>query len=396
MQLTAATTTILLLCASVASAATPTASISFAVPTYTNPVTWVKTKYNMGKMSRALSVSNRQEYGRLYDPSNDWTVYRDGGGSCTLNNRTFYVFCDTTGYKASGALGGFATSSLSVVEDFSNPTLLKDASLSSSVGYFSPIPFTTTEASYSNSKRYAFWTYTNCVQLSETSAAHFFNVQKYSSSSSNSYVGNTIANYAIDTTANKISITRDTKIAFNTSTYNYGGFANLVVNGAVYLYALDKTYSSNYDVHVASVPVAKFGDSSYYQYWDASTSTWSYTAPQPTARRQSSAAIKGTEPFSSGSMYYSEYHNQYFLVFFNNWVDSTFRAITAPTPLGPWNVTNTVIWKTTPGKSYNYGGVAHPVYDQTPGSTVGQYIDVHWSYQDTNGTYPKIGRIDFT
>ncbi|KAK7202370.1 hypothetical protein BZA70DRAFT_292336 [Myxozyma melibiosi] len=381
--------------ASFAAAATPTASTSFSVPTYTNPVTWVKTKYNMGSMSRALKVSSTTELGQLYDPSNAWSIYRDDGGSCTLNNRTFFVFADTSGYKANGDFAGFATTSMGMVEDFDEPNILKDFTLSDSVGYFSPIPFTTTEASYSNSKRYAFWTYTNCVQLSGTTAAHFFNVQKFKSSSSSSYYGNTVARYSINSSTNKMTVTRQNEYAFSTSTYPYGSFANLVVNGVVYLYAIDKTYSSNYDIHVASVPVASFDDSTAYQYWNASSKTWSYTQPQPTQREKSSAVIQGTEPFSSGSMYYSEYHNQYFLVYFNNWVDSKFYAITAPTPLGPWNVTNSLLWATTKGDSYNYGGNAHPIFNQEPGELVGQSIGVHWAYQDSNGTYPKMGKINF-
>ncbi|KAK7207538.1 hypothetical protein BZA70DRAFT_264902 [Myxozyma melibiosi] len=394
VQVLAATT----LSTSTTTTTTATASTQYAVPTYSNPVVWASPKYNVGSMSRAISVSSKTEYGQMVDPDNTYTIYRDGGGSCTLYNRTFFIFDDTTGYKTSGALGGFATNSIAMARDFSDPTSLKDFSMSDSVGYFLPIPMTTAEATASKvtSKRYAFWTYTNCVQLSETSAAHFFLVNKYSSSTSDTFLGNTVAQLSINPTTNVMSAVRYTEFAFDNTTYPYGSFASMVVNGVAYLYGLDATYSSSYDVHVASVPVGRFWDSSKYQYWDASTSTWSYTQPIPTARRQSSAAIQGTMPFSSGTVFYSEYHNQYLLIFFNRWIDSTFRVITAPTPLGPWNITNSVLWKTTSGASYNYGGVAHPVYGSSDGSTIGQSLKVHFSYQDDDGTtYPKIGQITF-
>ncbi|KAK7204878.1 hypothetical protein BZA70DRAFT_187333 [Myxozyma melibiosi] len=390
----------ILFAARAAVAATATASTSFSVPTYTNPVRWSSQKYNVGAMSRAISVKGKEEYGALVDPSNTYQIYRDGGGSCTLNNRTFFVFDDTTAYTSatSGKLAGFASNSMGMVRDFDDPTALYDYTMSNSVGYFQPIPMSTAEATASKktSTRYAFWTYTNCVQLSETSAAHFFHVKKYSSSSSSYVLGNTVAKYQIDSTSNIMGVKRWTQLAFANTTYAYGSFASMVVNHVVYLYALDSKYSSSYDVHVASVPADDFWDSSAYKYWDASTSTWSSDQPVPTARRKSSAVIQGTMPFSSGTVFYSEFHNQYLLIFFNGWVDSKFRVITAPTPLGPWNVTNTVIWETSPGKSYNYGGVAHPVFGAQEGATIGQKVRVHFSYQDKNGTtYPKVGRITF-
>ncbi|KAK9380055.1 uncharacterized protein V2V93DRAFT_336589 [Kockiozyma suomiensis] len=380
------------------SSSTACASTSYAIPTDSNPVGWAKTKYNMGSMSRSISVKSRTEYGRMYDPDNTYSIYRDGGGSCTLNNRTFFVFDDTTAYRPDGSFGGFTSNSIAMVRDFDNPTELRDFSVSNTISDFEPIPRTAEETLTSKtlSKRYVLWTYTNCVQLGESAAAYFFALRKHSSSSSSYVLGNTAAKMQIDTSKNNLNVQRDTQLAFPAASYPYGSFANVVVNGVAYLYGLDSTYSNSYDVHVASVPVSKFWDTTKYQYWDASTSTWSYTVPVPTVRRQSSAAIQGTEPFSSGTIFYSEYHNQYLLIFFNSWVDSTFRVLTSPTPLGPWNVTNSVVWKTTPGRSYNYGGVAHPVYGSTPGATIGQKIGLHWSYQDEDGTtYPKFGSVTF-
>ncbi|KAK9489536.1 hypothetical protein V1508DRAFT_400744 [Lipomyces doorenjongii] len=65
--------------------------------------------------------------------------------------------------------------------------------------------------------------------------------------------------------------------------------------------------------------------------------------------------ISNSMPFSSGNSYYSKYHNQYSLAFFNNWIDNTFRVLSAPTPAGPWTTDNKVLYETAQGESYNYG-----------------------------------------
>ncbi|KAK9478566.1 hypothetical protein V1514DRAFT_330436 [Lipomyces japonicus] len=373
-------------------------STSYPVPSYLTPFIPTTPKYNQGNFKNSYKVKQVLDYGRLTDWNNPWEVYRDGGGSCSFGNRTFWLFCDTLAYTKAGKFAGGASNSLAVARDFSHAGWLKDATIGNGVGYFPAIPFTSEEIGYMHSvtQRYALWTYTNCIPMSETTAAHFFLVFKFDTAYSSVEYGNTLALYSLDEDTNEITVSRPSQYWFPNSTYAYGSFANVVVNGVAYMYALDVQYSGKYDVHLASVPVGRVGQKEHYRYYDAGNKTWSYEQPVPTERRQSAAAIQGTEPFSSGTVYYSEYHNAYLLIFFNNWVDSTFRIISAPTPVGPWNITNSVLFRSEPGPNgYNYGGLATPVYYEESGKVAGQSVMLSYSYQDVNGTYPRALKLTF-
>ncbi|KAK9481747.1 hypothetical protein V1527DRAFT_478684 [Lipomyces starkeyi] len=373
-------------------AQTPVASQSFPIPSIVNP--WVPTNpgYYASPVEKPFTVSQVVNWGRMNDTTQVYNVYRDGGGSCSLYNRTFWVYCDSTAYsKTTGQIVGAASNSMTLAVDFNQPNKLKDFTLIPSTGWAPAIPFTSYEASFSGNTglRYALWTYTNCVQLTETRAMHFFKVQKFSNPYTSTYYGNTMAIYTMDPVNNVITIERPQQYWYQNTTYGYGSFASVVVNGVAYLYGIDATYSSNYDIHLAKVPVGHETSMSYYRYYDAAAHGYSYTMPVPTARRQSAAVIQGTEPFSTGTVFWSDYHNAYLLVFFNNWVDSTFRVLSAPSPAGPWNVSNTMLYKSTPGsRGFNYGGNASPNYYQQPGQIAGKELLLQYSYQNTTHTYP--------
>ncbi|KAK9354811.1 hypothetical protein V1523DRAFT_424714 [Lipomyces doorenjongii] len=186
-------------------------------------------------------------------------------------------------------------------------------------------------------KRYAMWTYTNYLQASSNRAVQFFNLRKYNSIWSASDLGNTTVTLEFDPDTEMLTVTRDQQVTFPPTTYAYGSFASIVGNGVAFLYGLDTTYSNKMDVHVARVSFNHISDYKKYQYYDASTKSWSFTQPLPTARRPSAAVTSNWMPYSTGSMFYSEYHNAYLLVYyFSNWADSTFGVSYAPSPVGPW------------------------------------------------------------
>ncbi|KAK9458405.1 hypothetical protein V1511DRAFT_523736 [Dipodascopsis uninucleata] len=378
--------------------ADPVASTSRAIPTYLTPFNQTTPPTHAGTPVNTEFNTSGINWGKLTDWSFAYNIYRDGGGSCSLSNTTFWFFDDTSVYDGRGNLIGFASNSLAVAETYSHPGWLKDIT-ATKPGDFSPaIPFTSAESSVagSPSKRYALWTYTNCIPVSSTKAVHFWLVNKYSSKSSASTFGNTAAVYQLDPTSNTLSITRNSQLSFNSSTYAYGSFANTVVNGVAYLYAVDNLYGGRYDIHVASVPVVYADDPTKYQYWDNGAQKWSSTVPIPTARRTSAAVISNSYTFSTGTIYYSTYHNSYIMLYMSNWADSAFRVLYAPSPLGPWVKSNKVVYQGIPGpKGYNYGGIAHPNYYQTGNNVQGQKLMLHYSYQDSNGTYPMAYELIF-
>ncbi|KAK9464218.1 uncharacterized protein V1516DRAFT_113655 [Lipomyces oligophaga] len=378
-------------------AVTYVASTTYPIPTALNPVKQYTVPYNAGTMSRSVSVKATTVLGPITDPSNGYSVFRDNGGSCTLGNRTFFTFADANAYVG-GTWKTFKSAQSSFVTDFDTPEDMEDYTMSTESGAFQAIPFTSAESAVSGSpsKRIAMWTWTNCIPLSSKKAMHFYSVQQFTTSSHSYSLGNTMAVYTLTSTTDPtIDITRASQIFFPNTTYGYGTFASVVVNDTIYLYGVDSLYSGNYDVHVARVSKTAASDITSYQYYDAGTATWGSTMPVPTARRQSAATVKGNMPFSTGTVYYSEYHNQYLMVFFNNWIDNKLRYNTAPTPLGPWTTSNQVLWVTPSGASYNYRAVAHPLIYASPGSTIGQKIAVHYSYQNGTFTYPMMGTVEF-
>ncbi|KAK9321886.1 hypothetical protein V1517DRAFT_353424 [Lipomyces orientalis] len=324
---------------------TPAASASYALPSFLTPVrpapnpSYGVTPINTDFEVESVDILDKQE-----DPDNPLTIYRDGGGSCNIGNRTLWLFCDTLGYQ-NDTFKAMTDNSLSVARSFDDPSLLSDATSNSltSYGWQPAVPFTDDEYPWRNwpSKRYAMWTYTNCLQINDNLAVHFFNLYKYSSIYSASSLGNTMVTLNFDPDADMLTVTRNMQVTFPPSTYQYGSFASMVVNGVAFLYALDSTYSGKKDIHVARVATNSLSQFDKYQYYDASTKTWSYTQPAPTERRQSAAVISNWMPYSTGSMFYSEYHNAYLLVYFSNWADSTFRVSYAPTPVGPIPITRT-------------------------------------------------------
>ncbi|KAK9448435.1 uncharacterized protein V1518DRAFT_428210 [Limtongia smithiae] len=397
---------LVLLCAvsSAAAATTTTTSATavssvFAIPSLLTPYVATTPKLEVSPESGSFSVKSVSNYGEMAYYASTWTIYRDGGGSCTLNNRTLWLFNDANAYTVSGdVFAGAATNSMSIATSFDHPGSLKDLTISSAVGYFPATPWWGTEESQyatSPSHRYALWTYSNCVQLSSTSAAHFFLVNKFSSVTSSKQYGNTMVLYSMNESTGKITVTRPMQYAFQNTSYPYGSFANVVVNGYAYLFGLDRLYSTNLDVHLAQVYTGYISNLAKYRYWNAETKAYETTLPVPTARRKAAAVIQSSIAFSTGSLFFSEYHNAFVLIYFSSYEDSTFRLIRSPSPLGPWNTTSVTLYKTTIGVGYNYGGLAHPQYFQSIAGIAGKSVMLHYSYQSASGTYPKAMTLTF-
>ncbi|KAK9481783.1 hypothetical protein V1527DRAFT_478541 [Lipomyces starkeyi] len=380
--------------------ATPAASVSYAIPSYLTPVRPAPNPsyYVWPANNTDFVVESLEDFGKQEDPDNPLTIYRDGGGSCNIGNRTIWFFCDTLGYD-NGTFKAMTDNSLSVAQSFDDPSLLADATSNSlySYGWQPAVPYTGEEYPWRNwpSQRFTLWTYTNCIQTTNTQAVQFFHVYKSNSYTSTSNWGNTMAILNLDPNTNMLTISRNEQVTFPNTTYSYGSFASMVVNGVAFLYALDNTYSGGKDVHVARVATWQITQYNKYQYYDASTKTWSYTRPQPTARRQSAAIMSNWIPYSTGSMFYSEYHNAYLLIYFDNWADSTFKVSYAPSPVGPWTTDNKVLYTLPQGpRGYDYAGVPHVQYYQNDGPS-GKAILLHYSYQDTTYTYTRAAKLTF-
>ncbi|KAK9461935.1 uncharacterized protein V1516DRAFT_663643 [Lipomyces oligophaga] len=140
-----------------------------------------------------------------------------------------------------------------------------------------------------------------------------------------------------------------------TGQYLWGKFAAMKVEDYIYLYALDvSVYSNSTDLMVARAPVDDVMDSSSWSYYSASTDTWLTTAPTATESRKDTLAIyslpsdikfaAGTENNAGGSVFYSEYHDAYLMIFVAS--DDTTKYIIeyAPSPVGPWSTDRHVLY----------------------------------------------------
>ncbi|KAK9327639.1 hypothetical protein V1520DRAFT_299032, partial [Lipomyces starkeyi] len=376
----------------------PAASTTYPLPSVLTPARATDPQFSQSPLQHSsFSVNSMVEYGKMEDPLNSYILYRDGGGSCPIANRTLFFFCDTLAYQETGGTFVGATSnSVSLATNFSLPNILMDVSCTPATGINPAIPFTSAEAVLAGhpSSRYALWTFTNCVPTGDNSSVHFWEVVKFTSTLSYYTKGNTMAQYSLNTTSNNFTVTRASQITFAPPTYMYGTFANVVVDGVAYLYGLDISYSRN-DVHLAMAPVSTITDLSTWEYYNASSQTWNSTMPVPTQREQSAAVIQNSIPFSTGTIFFSEYHNAFLLVFFDNYADSKYQVLSAPSPVGPWTTTNKVIWALTPGPGgFSYGGLAHSFYYTNDGPA-GKSLMLHYSYRNTSATYAVANKLTF-
>ncbi|KAK9357941.1 hypothetical protein V1504DRAFT_442521 [Lipomyces starkeyi] len=324
----------------------PAASTTYPLPSILTPARATDPQFSQSPLQHSsFSVNSTVEYGKMEDPSNLYILYRDGGGSCPITNRTLWFFCDTLAYRETdGTCVGAASNSVSLATNFSLPNILMDASCTPATGFNPAIPFTSAEAAL---------------------AGHP-SIVKFTSTSTYYTKGNTMAQYSLNTTSNNFTVTRASQITFAPPTYMYGTFANVVVDGVAYLYGLD-----------------------------ISSQTWNSTMPVPTQREQSAAVIQNSIPFSTGTIFFSEYHNAFLLVFFDNYADSKYQVLSAPSPVGPWATTNTVIWALTPGPGgFSYGGLAHSFYYTNDGSA-GKSLMLHYSYRNTSATYAVANKLTF-
>ncbi|KAK9383597.1 uncharacterized protein V2V93DRAFT_362243 [Kockiozyma suomiensis] len=352
--------------------------------------------YNLGGDCNhdRLKVKQHDPHGRICDPSSPWDIHRDLPTVCPIGHYFFWFFSDTFAYKSDGSFVGAASNSVVVSRNANDPSSVQEISIENDGTVSVAIPWTDAEKKVQyEDDRYALWAFGPCIPIDGTHSSQVWSVVKFTNSSYSETIGYTIADYSIED--GSLVVSRREVMTFSSTSYAYGAFASLLVNGVVYMYALDTKHSGKYDVHLASAPRATLYDQSTWSYYDGSTDSWTSTPPDSSQRNQDKAVLTGAMPFSTGSMFYSDYHNAYVLVYFTNWADSKFYAITASSPSGPWDTTATLLFETEYGENgYNYGGQAAPVIES--GVTLGQKIVVSYTYQDSNSNwYGKTETVEF-
>ncbi|KAK9452846.1 hypothetical protein V1511DRAFT_118274 [Dipodascopsis uninucleata] len=378
---------------------TSTASTAYAIPSIINNYgETVATALDVGTaVNTNFKVYETLDFGDLNDWSNGYSVYRGAGGLCSLSGRNFWFFGQTTVVnKATGNTVASVDTSGTISTTFEHAWTL-DFTSNLTTGIFNPIPYTLAEqdANTDASSKVVLSSHSNCVQISATEAVGFWKREHYIDLISKETDGNTLAYYTLDTNSNKLSVVRDSELFFDTKGYQYGSFANVVVNGVAYLYAIDVN-NGYWDLHVASVPVSTIRDITTYTYYDASSGEWSTSRPLCSGRRENAAVATYWLGFRSGSIFYSAYHNAFLLIFFANFQDNKFRLMYSSTPMGPWSEPVEIYWSSS-GSLLNDHGIATQIYyDNTyTAQPCGKEILLTYSYFYFEQEFAKAIKLKF-
>ncbi|KAK9481482.1 hypothetical protein V1527DRAFT_455965 [Lipomyces starkeyi] len=253
--------------------------------------------------------------------------------------------------------------------DFSHPSWIRGLSPRPESSW-PAIPLTPSEqfVSATYKKTYQFDTSAHCSLISGTSAVQFWNAWSYSAGTYNCYSpsGSFLAIHTLDSATNKLTISRPGPV-----------YQKL---RKTYLYAWDVYYPPSddmggehdpggyhRDIHVAVAPTSTIADKSTWKYYDNRTRTFSSTEPLPTTRRSSAAIIILNDVSTSASIFYSEYHDAYLLVYAPFYPPGIYVRF-APTPLGPWSSGGTKIMDPTQfGYTVVRYALASPIFFQTGG-----------------------------
>ncbi|KAK9468820.1 hypothetical protein V1512DRAFT_65632 [Lipomyces arxii] len=344
-----------------------------------------------------FSVHSCHNNGRMHDHSSGWNVMRDVPCACPIGKNIFWFFDDTFAYDKKGKFLGAASNSVSTARDPYSPSSITDISVTIEGKVGVAIPWTTEEAEiqFNEELRWVLWAFAPCIPLDDKHAAHMWTLSKFHSKKGYNHHGYSMAEYALDDLTGHMNITRKDVIDVGLQTYAYGNFASVIFGEHVYLYALDIQNSARYDIHLARAPRVSFYDKTTWSYWDNGKGSWTYKIPDGTIRNKKKAVISGKAPFSTGSIFWSDYHNSYLCVFFNNWADSSFYLISAPSPVGPWNLKRNMIHKTKSGSNgFNYGGQATPSFYPGHGE-MGKKLVLSYTYNIGGKWYPTTDTLTF-
>ncbi|KAK9310956.1 hypothetical protein V1522DRAFT_103678 [Lipomyces starkeyi] len=383
---------VVLITAVTVSATTAAASTAFPVPSIvtphydTNPTYEVFPPANLG-----FEVAYVNDWGNLTDWSRSPRISTEREGTatfCSIQNRGFWLFGNTSTQDSVSGNTSFFSSSISLAKTFAHPGWLVD-----DYAEWPPIPRSPEEKEFENMYGMAFVAapQTHCAVVGPSKAIQFWDVQLDYCDQPD---GTSLVVYEFYPAFNVLKITRPMIITLKPDEYRYGSFATLVVNGIVYLYALEISGEGAYrDVHVASAPSATIENKSTWSYWDQGAGTWSSVEPLPTSRRQSAAVISlppETYFNDGGSVFYSEYHNSY-LLFFLTQDFVNLRVKYSRTPLGPWSVHDKIVY-TFPAQVST--ALVTPVPFQNGREIAGQALLVTWV--EFNKFVTNVRKLKFT
>ncbi|KAL8834837.1 MAG: hypothetical protein Q9170_003579 [Blastenia crenularia] len=347
-------------------------------------------------------------------------VSRDGGYSVLLNDHIVWLYDDTECMDLGGKQLSFVSNTAAYAKDANkNITVLQDFGVEvagkdkksglteyailadTTVGTGGWISFSADELDFNEERkgkeRVAIWPGTSPTPYS-TSQAYLFAPLVYVDSKpkdpSKEYQARGMTLISISASSTGPVASRQGDLIIPGTDVAYGGFSSLLGYTStdntqdlgdrdVYLLGI-----TNGGLQLARARVEKLTDFSKYRFWDPTQLKFTKKPPDLDEKEYRKIYLPGS--FTYGSVFYSPYFYTFIMVYFNKFVDSTFRIrfLDLDDPVGddpiwpkrgkqgkgiaPEDIEALVkyawspeqeLYKSPPGKGgFNYAGMAHPEY----------------------------------
>ncbi|KAK9459362.1 uncharacterized protein V1516DRAFT_512189 [Lipomyces oligophaga] len=343
------------------------------LPVYDTPITYTDPSYEVSPQKLDFTVSKVATWGSLTDWKSKHnssvahiTSYEYNAVTfCPIGNHSFWVsgltavdkeepdFGIYDGFPSYVSVGMSPLHVTNVVSDldawWTNTSDGLEAFMSFASGDFSSVTTPIDEP------------LTVCVPINSTTSIHVWNyyMEFYEIDVPQS-VGSFLVSYTLSDDGKTLTTYRPkkryTQAAGFGNDYLWGKWASIKVEDYIYLYVVDVSSEGNsQDLLVARAPVEDVMDISSWTYYSANNATWLTTAPELGESRKDTLAIyslpddiqfatSGESHTAGGSIFYSEYHDAYLMVFVAS--DDTTKYIIeyAPTPVGPWSTDRHVLY----------------------------------------------------
>ncbi|KAK9462064.1 uncharacterized protein V1516DRAFT_663771 [Lipomyces oligophaga] len=341
------------------------------LPVYDTPFDNITHHYIVGPYRTSFKVKTVGTWGELkgnlYAGSENITERRPPVTFCPIGNHSFWFYGYNDNYNEDVKISGLAigTSSLHPQHAVDIPVPLGND------GFYDVVPTSSEDLSVQATFANLIIPRSLCVAINSTTSVQFWDAYVDSGSR-----GSVMTVYTIEDDAATLHVTRPQDVygdAYNNE-YEFGLFASLVVNKVIYLYALDvSSYGNSRQLLVARSHIDTFTDKSTWTYWTGSK--WTAVEPTATAAASSESVIyelpddqqfyMGTTPFASGgSIFYSDYHHAYLMIFVSSADTSSYIIEYAPTPIGPWTTNRKVLY--TDNTYAIHSSLATPAFFSSP------------------------------
>ncbi|KAK9462065.1 uncharacterized protein V1516DRAFT_685092 [Lipomyces oligophaga] len=318
------------------------------LPVYDTPLTKVDHHYIVGPIRTSFEVDTVGTWGEFKHTHGGESIasYRPPVAFCPIGNHSFYFYGYSEGTNDSYYAGtGFAVAVSSL-----HPQQTVDIHMREDLPW-GLMPKSTEDDSVGYLYAYLFVPRSPCVSINDTTSVQFWDA--FTDTVTH---GSLMTVYTLEDEGKTLRVDRPQHLYadMDENEYEYGLFASMVVHEVIYLYALDvSNYGNSRQILVARSHIDTVTDKSTWTYWTGSK--WTAVEPKATAAAPSASVIyelpddqtfyMSFSIYNPGaSIFYSEYHHAYLMIFVSSADTSSYIIEYAPTPIGPWTTNRKVLY----------------------------------------------------